>query len=181
MPYIDLPADIPGIRGPLNAYPETGESLSNFTQRLMRGKSSLTPAERELIAAAVSQANECIFCTLSHAAVTKHLFSEDKSHIVNNVVFENDTSELSAKMAALVEIALAVQKGGKFVNQDHIDKARSAGADDKAIHDTVLIAAAFCMFNRYVDGLAAWTPNDVNVYDKIGKRLASSGYESPPR
>jgi len=181
MSYIDLPANIPGIRGPLNAYPETGESLSNFSQQLMRGKSSLTPAERELIAAVVSQANECKFCTLSHAAVTKHLFSENKRHIVNNVVFNHETSELSVKMSALVDLALAVQRGGKFVNQDHIDKARSAGADDKAIHDTVLIAAAFCMFNRYVDGLATWTPDDVNIYDDIGQRLAVNGYDSSSR
>ena len=181
MSYIDLPADIPGIRGPLNAFPETGGVLSSFTQQLLRGKSSLTPAERELIAASVSQANECRFCTLSHSAAAKNLFSEHDVHFVNQVVFEHDTSELSAKMSALIDIALAVQKSGKLVSQEQIDKARSAGADDKALHDTVLIAAAFCMFNRYVDGLATWTPDNAGIYEEIGKRLATNGYNSPSR
>jgi uncharacterized peroxidase-related enzyme len=181
MSYINLPADIPGIRGPLNAFPETGEPISNFTQQLMRGESSLTPAERELIAASVSQANDCLFCTLSHAAVAKNLYSKDGVHIVNKVVFEQDTSVLSAKMSALIDIALSTQKSGKFVSQEQIDRARSEGADDKAIHDTVLIAAAFCMFNRYVDGLAAWTPENTQIYEEIGKRLAGNGYDSPSR
>jgi hypothetical protein len=59
-----------------------------------------------------------------------------------------------------------------------VDRARLAGADDKAIHDTVLIAAMFCMFNRYVDGLATWTPEDPTVYQAIGARIAEKGYGS---
>ena len=54
----------------------------------------------------------------------------------------------------------------------------TAGADDKAIHDTVLIAAMFSMFNRYVDGLATWTPTDPEFYEETGKRLATKGYGS---
>jgi alkylhydroperoxidase family enzyme len=84
-------------------------------------------------------------------------------------------------MSALIDIALSTQKSGKFVSQEQIDRARSEGADDKAIHDTVLIAAAFCMFNRYVDGLAAWTPENTQIYEEIGKRLAGNGYDSPSR
>jgi uncharacterized peroxidase-related enzyme len=171
MSYINLPKAIPGIRGLLVAFPETGDPLSAFTQQLLRGQSTLTPAERELIAACVSQANDCRFCTWSHAAAAKQFFSGNQVEMVNKVVFEQDTSPLSDKMTALVEIALTVRKGGQFVTQNLIDKARTAGADEKAIHDTVLIAAAFCMFNRYVDGLAALTPQETTVYDEIGKRL----------
>ena len=181
MPYIDLPQAIPGIRSLLTAFPETGEPLSAFTQQLLRGKSSLTAAERELIAACVSEANECTFCTLSHTAVAEQLFPETDSHLVHKVVFEKETSGLSEKMAALIDLALAVQKGGSSVTPTHIGKARAAGADDKAIHDTVLIAAAFCMFNRYVDGLATRTPEEESVYTEIGKNLASNGYNPANR
>jgi hypothetical protein len=44
------------------------------------------------------------------------------------------------------------------------------------IHGTVLIAAAFCMYNRYVDGLAMLTPTNPQAYDEIGQRIAREGY-----
>ena len=176
MAYISLPDSIPGVLGPLNAFPETGKPISLLIQQLLRGESSLTPGERELIAACVSRANDCEFCTLSHTVAAKELLCESGITDIDDVVSGQDTSELTAKVAALIDIALAVQKGGKSVSQAHIDAARSTGADDKAIHDTVLIAAAFCMLNRYTDGLATWTPKDQRIYDNIGKSIASGGY-----
>ena len=59
---------------------------------------------------------------------------------------------------------------------DDIARARAEGATDVEIHDTVLIAAAFCMFNRYVDGLATLTPADPAAYDDMGRRMAEHGY-----
>jgi hypothetical protein len=50
------------------------------------------------------------------------------------------------------------------------------GATDLEIHDTVLIAAAFCMYNRYVDGLATSAPRDPEFYIATGARLAEEGY-----
>jgi hypothetical protein len=69
-----------------------------------------------------------------------------------------------------------VQKGGKFVTESDIAAARKQGATDLEIHDTVLIAAAFCMFNRYVDGLGATMPDDPAFYDIIGRQRAQEGY-----
>jgi hypothetical protein len=60
-----------------------------------------------------------------------------------------------------------------------VQSARELGATDKEIHDTVLIAAAFCMYNRYVDGLATWQPHDESMYESMGKHLASEGYRTP--
>jgi hypothetical protein len=79
-------------------------------------------------------------------------------------------------MKALLAIAGKVQKGGKHVTTKDVERAREQGATDKEIHDTVLIAAAFCMFNRYVDGLATWAPTDPAMYRENGKRLAEKGY-----
>jgi uncharacterized peroxidase-related enzyme len=157
MPYIKLPDSIPGMRSLLTAYPETGQHLSALAQQLLRGASSLTPAERELIAAKVSQANQCEYCMHSHAQTARHLFSAKDNNIVDEVIFKNNNQVLSEKIHALIEIALAVQQSGLNVEQSHINKAQNAGADDKTIHDTVLISAAFRMFNRYVDGLATLT------------------------
>jgi hypothetical protein len=62
------------------------------------------------------------------------------------------------------------------VTTEDVERARQQGATDKEIHDTVLIAAAFCMYNRYVDGLATWQPRDAEVYREIGLRVVNHGY-----
>ena len=177
MAYISLPDSVPGILGLYAAFPATGKLLLLFTQQLLRGESSLTLGERELIAACVSRANSCEFCRQVHTAAAKELLSEFGIVDMDKVVYGQDTSKLTEKVRSLIDIALAVQLDGRSVSQAHIDAARSAGADDKAIHDTVLIAAAFCMFNRYVDGLATWTPKDQEIYDYFGKKIAIYGYQ----
>ncbi|MEM7061891.1 MAG: carboxymuconolactone decarboxylase family protein [Cyanobacteria bacterium P01_B01_bin.77] len=177
MAYINLPPDAyPGIGGLMMAYPKTGKALANLAQQLLKEGSSLSPAERELIAARVSRANDCEFCTKAHTAAARHQVSDDDDNIVDQVVNQQDYSGLSEKMQRLIDLTLAVQQGGKFVTQTHVDQARAVGADDQAIHDTVLIAAAFCMFNRYVDGLGTATPPDDSMYEMVGQHLAQQGY-----
>ncbi|NEP62497.1 MAG: peroxidase-related enzyme [Symploca sp. SIO2G7] len=177
MAYITLPPDAyPGIGGLMSAYPNTGKALGNLAQQLLREASSLSTAERELIAARVSRANDCEFCTKAHAAAARYQFPKDEAGVVDQVVQQQDYAALSEKMQRLLDLALAVQQGGKFVTQTHVDQARAAGADDQAIHDTVLIAAAFCMFNRYVDGLGTALPPDDSMYDMMGQYLGQRGY-----
>jgi len=176
MAHISIPEGIPGIVGPMTVYPETAQPLNALAEALLRGQSSLTPAERELIATYVSHRNECRFCTMSHASATRHLYGAAQQNIVDEVLCDPETAPVSDKMKALLAIAAKVQQGGRNVRPEDIAKARSAGADDKAIHDTVLTAAAFCMFNRYVDGLATWTPDEAAMYDRMGANLATRGY-----
>jgi len=175
MAHIKLPEGVPGIVGPMIAFPETQVHLSGLAEALLRGPSSLTPAERELIASYVSSGNECYFCTQSHAAAARVHFG-DECHLVDQVLADVHQAPLSAKMKALLAIADKVRRDGRLVQAADVDRARTAGADDKAIHDTVQIAAAFCMFNRYVDGLGTWTPKDPAHYAESGKRLANEGY-----
>lgn len=175
MSHIELPEGLPGITGPLRKYPETAQHLMGLAETLLRGPSSLTPAERELIAAYVSAQNECSFCMNSHAAIARHLYGQE-SALVAQTLADAQQSELSDKMKALLVIAGKVQQGGRRVTEADVANARSAGADDKAIHDTVLIAAAFCMFNRYVDGLDTWLPEDPAGYEQMGAVLAEKGY-----
>jgi uncharacterized peroxidase-related enzyme len=174
--HIKVTPGVPGIISLLSTYTDTAESLNLFTQQILRGKSSLTEAERELIAAFVSSKNDCKFCLRAHSTIAKKLFPPDQAELVDKVIQQSDLKSLSEKMQALLEIAAAVQKGGKYVTKDQIKRARSAGADDRAIHDTVLVAASFCMFNRYVDGLGTWTPEEQGIYENIGTGLAARGY-----
>lgn len=175
MPHIPLPDGIPGIVGLLNTYPDSAEHLTVLAQTVLRGPSSLTPAERELIASIVSNRNECFFCATSHAAAARHLYG-DQCRIVDDALERTASAGLSQKMQALLAIAEKVRRDGRLVTADDVAAARRAGADDQAIHDTVLIAAMFSMYNRYVDGLATWTPRDPALYDEMGERLATQGY-----
>ena len=157
--------------------PETGKSLYDLAQVLLRGTSPLSEAVRELIAAYVSHRNGCMFCMSSHAAAARCLYGDEKN-IVDEVLTDMFRSNVSDKMKALLHIAGKVQVLGKEVKPEDVAAARALGANDREIHDTVLIAASFSMFNRYVDGLASLTPSDPAVYEEMGKRMAT-GYVPP--
>ena len=178
MAHIFIPEGIPGIVGPMVMYPETEKPLNALAQALLRGESSLTPAERELIATYTSNRNSCHFCASVHGAAARHLYGADAA-VVDQACENLETAPLSDKMRALLAIAGKVQQGGLNVTSEDVERARSFGADDKAIHDTVLIAAAFCMFNRYVDGLATVQPTDREAYRQSAERIRDSGYLSP--
>jgi uncharacterized peroxidase-related enzyme len=175
MAHIALSETLPGIIGLLMAYPDTEKHLNALAEALLRGPSSLTPAEREVIAAYVSSANDCCFCTNAHAAAARHLLGPDGG-VVDQVMADFRRAPVADKLKALLVIAGKVQQGGRHVTEEDVTQARQFGADDKAIHDTVLIAAAFCMFNRYVDGLATQAPADPAAYLPIGEKLARGGY-----
>ena len=175
MAFISLPDGAPGIAGPMQGYPETAVHLRGLANALLRGPSSLTPGERETIAAFVSSGNECAFCTRSHAAVARYHLGEERA-IVDEVLSGDVLGSVSAKLGALLEIAEKVRRDGREVRVEDVERARVAGADDKAIHDTVLIAAAFSMYNRYVEGLGTWAPDDEAMYESMGARLAKNGY-----
>lgn len=179
MAYIQLEEGVPGIRSLVLFRPETGKHLYDLAQVLLRGESPLSEAERELIAAYVSHHNNCMFCRNSHAAAARCLYGEEKD-IVDDVLKDLHRSAISEKLKTLLHIAGKVQISGKEVIPEDIAAARKQGADDREIHDTVLIAAAFSMYNRYVDGLATLTPTDETVYEEMGKRMAK-GYILPPQ
>ncbi|HMG92767.1 MAG TPA: peroxidase-related enzyme [Chryseolinea sp.] len=178
MAHIDVPGGVPGIRSLVMFRPETGQHLYALAQVLLRGDSPLTPAERELIAAHVSARNNCTFCRDSHAAAARELFEENRA-LVDCVIHNVHSGALSLKLKSLLNIAGKVQLNGKEVKQEDIDEARRNGAADRDIHDTVLIAATFSMFNRYVDGLGSLTPTDPEAYAEMGRRLATKGYSLP--
>lgn len=175
MAHIPLPEDAPGIIGLLTKYPDSGRHLSGLAQAVLRGPSSLTDAEREMIATYVSAKNECQFCTNSHGAAARQLLSVDGG-LVDEMLSNVATARISEKLRSLLTIADKVRRGGRLVNSDDIAMAQTAGADEKAIHDTVLIAAMFCMYNRYVDGLGTHAPTGQGPYEEMGVRLATRGY-----
>jgi uncharacterized peroxidase-related enzyme len=149
--------------------------MRELAEVLLRGPNTLTSGEREMIATFVSSRNDCHFCQASHRAAAAHHLDGDYG-VVDAVSRDYETAPISAKLKALLTIAGSVQKGGRNVTTADVERARTEGATDTEIHDTVLIAAAFSMYNRYVDGLATLTPTDPTAYDAMGQRMAKEGY-----
>ena len=177
MPHSEVPEGFPGISAGFTYRPETARPMRELAHILLHEPNSLTPGERELIATYVSSRNNCHFCQSSHgAAAACHLGDEA---VVKQVKTDFQSAPISEKLKSLLVIAGKVQQDGKLVTRADADAARKAGATDLEIHDTVLIAAAFCMFNRYVDGLGTWQPDNPEMYAQMGRHLADEGYKQP--
>jgi uncharacterized peroxidase-related enzyme len=176
MAHIDLGNELPGIRGLMDFRPETAAPLNALAEILLRSDdNSLSRGERELIGTYVSYLNDCFFCQNVHGALAGHYLGCNVEEI-DAIKSEFNSSSLSPKMKALLTIAASVQKGGKTVTVAQIENAKNTGVSDKEIHDTVLISAAFCMFNRYVDGLSTWAPEDRTFYINRAAQRAQDGY-----
>jgi len=177
MAHIELPEGLPGISGGFAFRPETAKPMRELAHVLLHDENSLTPGERELIAAYVSSRNNCQFCQASHgAAASAHL---GDAAVVEQVKTDFLSAPVSPKLKTLLAIAGKVQQDGKLVTSADVEAARKQGATDIEIHDTVLIAAAFSMFNRYVDGLGTWQPDSPEMYEMMGRHLADEGYKEP--
>lgn len=179
MPYIPLESHLPGITGLLEYRKDSGQPIRELTQILMRGESTLTEAERELIASVVSNGNQCTFCSTAHSATADLLIGDHETS--QKVKQDIATAPVSEKMKALLTIASLTRESGKKVTSEVIDTAKAAGATDIEIHDTVLIAALFCLYNRYVDGLATALPEENNYYNNLAERLVNHGYMRLPQ
>lgn len=181
MPHIELPAGLPGIRGPMAFSPDTARPLNELANRLMVQNAdlpdqTLSKGDRELIATYVSSLNDCYFCQTVHGAIASHHLGDNNWSLIQSVKGDYQRADISPKMKALLTIAGSVQHGGKYVTTEQVEAARAEGATDRDIHDTVLISAAFCLFNRYVDGLATEAPTDPAIYRYRAARVAEIGY-----
>jgi uncharacterized peroxidase-related enzyme len=175
MPHISVSENLPGIRSLFAFRPETATPMSELAEVLLHQPGTLSPGDRELIATYVSAQNDCFYCQTAHGAIAAHHLGGNEQ-LVLDVKHDFEHAAISAKLKALLAIAGKVQRGGKNVQPEDIARARQEGATDLEIHDTVLIAAAFCMYNRYVDGLATWSPTDLDGFRERAAKVARDGY-----
>ncbi|HEX5024268.1 MAG TPA: peroxidase-related enzyme [Agriterribacter sp.] len=178
MPYIEVEPHLPGITGLLEYRKDSAQPIRELTQFLLRGPSTLSEGERELIASLVSSGNECRFCTTAHVAAANVLLGESETSA--QVLKDSASAQVSDKMKALLAITAKVRESGKQVTEELVADAKAAGATDIEIHDTVLIAALFCLYNRYVDGLNTFTPTDPGYYQNLADRIVHHGYTRLP-
>jgi len=178
MSFIKLKENLPGIVGLIFYKRSTARGLGHLGQAALRGPSPLTVMERELIATYVSSLNECNFCADSHGAVVNEI-TGDNGATVACAISNTETPGISAKMRALLNLAGKVQKSGRAVSERDISAAREQGATDEEIHDAVYVAAAFCFFNRYVDGLGTVPMRSAKDYVEPARSLLKFGYTYP--
>lgn len=174
-PHICIPEGLPGIRGPLSLRPDVAKPLSALMEVLMRDDNALSRGERELVATYVSHLNNCFFCEQAHGGVAQY-YLQCSTEFIQQVKSDLNDADVSDKMKLLLGIAESVVKGGKHVTTQQVEAAKALGASDLEIHDVVLIAAAFCMFNRYTDGLNTWAPTDIEFYIARAEQVANEGY-----
>ena len=176
MAFIDLQNELPGIRGPMIYRPDTGTILNDLAEVLLHDENNtLSRGDREMIGAYTSYLNDCFFCQNVHGAMAQHYFECDMQFI-DDIKKDYLSADIPEKLKSLLSIAASVQKGGRYVTKEQVEEAKRLGATDREIHDTVLIAAAFCMYNRYVDGLNTWAPTDRQVYVDRAPMRAREGY-----
>jgi uncharacterized peroxidase-related enzyme len=179
MAHIHLNETLPGIRALFEFRPETAGPLCGLADVLLHQPNSLSRADRELIATYVSSLNDCYYCQTAHGAIAAYYLNGNEGTVAQ-LKRDPSSADVSDKLKALLVIAGKVQKGGKQVTATDVENARRQGASDREVHDTVLIAAAFCMYNRYVDGLDTWAPGDPEKYKARAAAVAEGGYERIP-
>jgi uncharacterized peroxidase-related enzyme len=177
-----LPAGIPGIIAAMRLSPALGAHLRGLANALLVEAwpgSTLTRGERELIATATSAANDCFYCMDSHGAFACELLgkADGVRAMIDGIKAGGGPSD--PKLDALISIARSVQKSARGVTRGEIEYAKAAGASDADTQLAVLIASAFCMYNRMVDGLRAPTPPSAKAYTARAVQIAEHGYDAP--
>jgi len=185
VPVVGSLPDVPGIVVAMRLSPGLAVHLRGLADELLVKDfpgATLTRAERELIATAVSAGNDCFYCMDSHGAFASELLRRanpvDTSTIDALVdgIKSGGSEGVDAKLAALLQIARIVQRHGREVTQADVQRALEAGATDADTQLAVLIASAFCMYNRMVDGLRAKTPASPEAYRARAAEIAEHGY-----
>ncbi len=177
--------DVPGILVAMRLTPGLGTHMRGLADELLVHDypgATISRADREMLATAVSAANDCFFCMDSHAAHANALLERtgelERAPLLDQIKL-GTVDGLDAKMAALVHVARIVGRAPLELTTDHVAAARDAGASDADVQLAVLIAAGFSMYNRMVDGFRAATPPVVEVYDERAGEIAEGGYSAP--
>jgi uncharacterized peroxidase-related enzyme len=176
--------DFPGIVVAMRLSPGLATHLRGLADELLVKDfpgATLTRAERELIATAVSAGNDCFYCMDSHGAFASELLRREGGDgngidLVIDGIKSGRSDGVSAKVAALLHIGRTVQRNARSVTRDDVARAIEAGATDADTQLAVLIASAFCMYNRMVDGLRAQTPASADAYRARAAEIAEHGY-----
>jgi len=185
-PIVDGLPDVPGIGAAIRLTPGLGVHLRGLADELLVHDfpgATITRVEREILATAVSAANDCFFCMDSHAAHATALLdgnAADELHSLLDEIKTGSSDGLDEKMQALLHIARIVRHQPRDLTRAEVEAALDAGAADADVQLAVLIAAAFSMYNRMVDGFRARTAPSAEAYRGRAAEIAEHGYSGTP-
>jgi uncharacterized peroxidase-related enzyme len=173
--------DAPGIGVAMRLTPGLGIHLRGLADELLVKDypgATISRFERELLATAVSAANDCFFCMDSHAAHANAVLEQlgaEPSPLLETVKL-GSSDGFDPKVQALLHIARTVQRAPRSLTAADVAGARDAGATDADVQLAILIAAGFSMYNRLVEGFRARTPPSTEVYAARAGEIAANGY-----
>jgi len=176
MAHIPLDETLPGMRSLLAYRPAIAPAMTSLMEVLMRSDAGLSKGERELIGAMVSSLNDCFICHQIHGEIAQCFFDNNRQ-LIQQVKESYMDAPITARLKAILAIAASVQESGKAVSSAQVEAARNEGVSDMEIHDTVLIAAMFCMFNRYIDGLGVVSKDTPESFRERASMIAQMGYD----
>ena len=174
--------DVPGIIAAIRLTPGLGLHLRGLADELLVHDfpgATLVRAQREMLATAVSAANDCFYCMDSHGAFATALLERDAATELLPLVDEiklGSSEGFDPKMRALLHIARTVRGEPRDLTAADVGAAHAAGASDADVQLAVLIAAAFSMYNRMVEGFRARTPPSAEAYRARAAEIAEHGY-----
>jgi uncharacterized peroxidase-related enzyme len=174
--------DVPGILAAIRLTPGLGVHLRGLADELLVNDfpgATIVRPEREMLATAVSAANDCFYCMDSHGAFATALLersgAEDRIPLIDTIKL-GSSEGLDPKMQALLHISRTVRRAPLELTAADVDAALDAGASDADVQLAVAIAAAFSMYNRLVDGFRAMTPPTAEAYRTRAAEIAEHGY-----
>lgn len=178
--------DVPGIGVAMRLTPGLGIHLRGLADELLVNDfpgATIDRVEREMLATAVSAANDCFFCMDSHGAhataVMEQTGSTERAPLID-IVKVGSSDGFDPKMRALLHISRTVRGDARQLTSDDVAAAHAAGASDGDVQLAVLIAAGFSMYNRLVEGFRARTAPTTEVYAERASQIAANGYSAPP-
>ena len=184
-PIVGSLPDVPGILAAIRLTPGLGVHLRGLADELLVNDfpgTTLVRAEREMLATAVSAANDCFYCMDSHGAFAGALLEKTGDHdrlaLIDQIKI-GSSEGFDPKMQALLHISRTVRRDPRELTGVDVDTALGAGATDADVQLAVLIAAAFSMYNRMVDGFRARTAPSAEAYRPRAAEIADFGYSSP--
>jgi len=175
MAYVDWLPEDGTLRHIFHRWPELAAPLTDYTEKLMRGPSPFTPAERELIATVTSATNACHFCYGSHRATAEAMGFDGT--LIEAVMADLDTAEIKPAMKPVLAFVKKLTSSPAGILQSDVDAIFDAGWDSEAFHHAVSVCALFNQYNRILD--AYGIKMDDSYYAEAGRRMAEEGYQGP--
>jgi uncharacterized peroxidase-related enzyme len=150
-----------------------GNPMKKFTQQAMRGPSSWSVGDRELMAAYISKLNQCTFCIGAHVAVATGAYA-DKTKVEMSLA-NLETAPIDEKLRATLHM-LKKLTTEHTIDPDDFRTVLAIGVTREQIEDALAVCFAFNITNRLADTFGFFVP-EAQAMEAGAKYLLMRGYK----